>query len=66
MKQKLRPVTNQNLPQIENKLLSATGSLGEESRVQARFLLGPAGSGKTFRCLAGFNCLTILNSVILF
>jgi ATP-dependent helicase/nuclease subunit B len=34
-----------------NKLLSATGSLGEESRVQARFLLGPAGSGKTFLCL---------------
>ena len=26
--------------------------MGEESRVQARFLLGPAGSGKTFRCLA--------------
>ncbi len=24
----------------------------EKSRVQARFLLGPAGSGKTFRCLA--------------
>ena len=34
-----------------NKLLSVTGSLGEESRVQARFLLGPAGSGKTFLCL---------------
>jgi ATP-dependent helicase/nuclease subunit B len=51
MKQKLRPATNQNLPQIANKLLSATGSLGEESRVQARFLLGPAGSGKTFLCL---------------
>jgi ATP-dependent helicase/nuclease subunit B len=51
MKQKLRPATNQNLPQIANKLLSAMGSLGEESRVQARFLLGPAGSGKTFLCL---------------
>jgi ATP-dependent helicase/nuclease subunit B len=34
-----------------NKLLSAGGSLGEKSPVQARFLLGPAGSGKTFRCL---------------
>ena len=27
-------------------------SLGEKKAVQARFLLGPAGSGKTFRCLA--------------
>ena len=27
-------------------------SLREKKRVQARFLLGPAGSGKTFRCLA--------------
>jgi len=27
-------------------------SLRENSAVQARFLLGPAGSGKTFRCLA--------------
>src|ERR1700690_1591816 len=27
----------------------------EHSRVQARFLLGPAGSGKTFRCLAGIR-----------
>jgi ATP-dependent helicase/nuclease subunit B len=26
--------------------------LGEKKAVQARFLLGPAGSGKTFRCLA--------------
>jgi ATP-dependent helicase/nuclease subunit B len=26
--------------------------LGEKKRVQAHFLLGPAGSGKTFRCLA--------------
>ena len=25
--------------------------MGKESSVQARFLLGPAGSGKTFRCL---------------
>jgi ATP-dependent helicase/nuclease subunit B len=34
-----------------NKLLSAAGPFGEKSGVQARFLLGPAGSGKTFRCL---------------
>jgi ATP-dependent helicase/nuclease subunit B len=34
-----------------NKLLSAAGALREKSSVQARFLLGPAGSGKTFRCL---------------
>ena len=27
-------------------------SLREKKCVQARFLLGPAGSGKTFRCLA--------------
>ena len=27
----------------------------EKSGVQARFLLGPAGSGKTFRCLAGIR-----------
>jgi len=33
-------------------LLSAAGVFGEESRVLVRFLLGPAGSGKTFRCLA--------------
>ena len=35
-----------------NKLLCAPASLREKSGVQARFLLGPAGSGKTFRCLA--------------
>ena len=35
-----------------NKLLCATAALREKSGVQARFLLGPAGSGKTFRCLA--------------
>jgi ATP-dependent helicase/nuclease subunit B len=34
-----------------NKFLSAVASLREKCRVQARFLLGPAGSGKTFRCL---------------
>jgi ATP-dependent helicase/nuclease subunit B len=32
-------------------LLSAAGPFGEKSGVQARFLLGPAGSGKTYRCL---------------
>jgi RecA/RadA recombinase len=37
---------------IHNKFLCAFGSLRENSGVQARFLLGPAGSGKTFRCLA--------------
>lgn len=35
-----------------NKLLCATAALGEKSGVPVRFLLGPAGSGKTFRCLA--------------
>jgi ATP-dependent helicase/nuclease subunit B len=35
-----------------NKLLCDFASLGEKKAVQARFLLGPAGSGKTFRCLA--------------
>jgi ATP-dependent helicase/nuclease subunit B len=35
-----------------NKLLCARAPLREDSGVQARFLLGPAGSGKTFRCLA--------------
>ena len=35
-----------------NKLLPAARLFGEKSGVQARFLLGPAGSGKTFRCLA--------------
>ena len=35
-----------------NKLLCPTVALREKSGVQARFLLGPAGSGKTFRCLA--------------
>jgi len=34
------------------KSLSAFYALHENSPVQARFLLGPAGSGKTFRCLA--------------
>jgi ATP-dependent helicase/nuclease subunit B len=35
----------------DNKMLSATGCFCGKSLVQARFLLGPAGSGKTFRCL---------------
>jgi ATP-dependent helicase/nuclease subunit B len=40
------------LPKFGNKLLCDFASLGEKKAVQARFLLGPAGSGKTFRCLA--------------
>jgi ATP-dependent helicase/nuclease subunit B len=40
------------LPKLGNKLLCDFASLGEKKAVQARFLLGPAGSGKTFRCLA--------------
>ncbi len=40
------------MPKFGNKLLCDFASLGEKKAVQARFLLGPAGSGKTFRCLA--------------
>jgi len=40
------------LPEFGNKLPCDFVSLGEKKAVQARFLLGPAGSGKTFRCLA--------------
>jgi ATP-dependent helicase/nuclease subunit B len=40
------------LPKFGNKLPCDFVSLGEKKAVQARFLLGPAGSGKTFRCLA--------------
>jgi ATP-dependent helicase/nuclease subunit B len=40
------------LPKFGNKLLCARAALREKKRVQTRFLLGPAGSGKTFRCLA--------------
>jgi len=35
-----------------NKFHCTAAALRENSGVQARFLLGPAGSGKTFRCLA--------------
>ena len=35
-----------------NKFLCAIAALRETFRVQARFILGPAGSGKTYRCLA--------------
>jgi ATP-dependent helicase/nuclease subunit B len=35
-----------------HKILCALAALRETFLVQARFLLGPAGSGKTFRCLA--------------
>jgi len=45
------PGSRPKLPFYANKLLSAAGLLREKSGVQARFLLGPAGSGKTFRCL---------------
>jgi len=34
-----------------NKFLSAAAPLRENNPVQTHFLLGPAGSGKTFRCL---------------
>src|SRR5208282_5083430 len=34
------------------KFLSAAAPLRENVPVQTHFLLGPAGSGKTFRCLA--------------
>ena len=37
---------------FSNKLLCDFASLREKKPVQAHFLLGPAGSGKTFRCLA--------------
>jgi ATP-dependent helicase/nuclease subunit B len=40
------------LPKFGNNLLCDFASLGQKKAVQARFLLGPAGSGKTFRCLA--------------
>jgi ATP-dependent helicase/nuclease subunit B len=40
------------LPNFDNKLLCDFASLREKKCVQAHFLLGPAGSGKTFRCLA--------------
>lgn len=36
----------------EKIFLSAGHHSGKNSAVQTRFLLGPAGSGKTFRCLA--------------
>ena len=40
------------MPKFGNKLPCDFASLGEKKSVQAHFLLGPAGSGKTFRCLA--------------
>jgi ATP-dependent helicase/DNAse subunit B len=47
----MRSTTNQVLPIFVNILLSARPPLREKCLVQTRFLLGPAGSGKTFRCL---------------
>src|SRR6185312_10522312 len=38
--------------QTQNKFLSAASRSRENGSVQIRFLLGPAGSGKTFRCLS--------------
>src|ERR1039457_3138215 len=61
MKQKLRPATRQELPNIVNKLLSAAMPLREKCRVQARFLLGPAGSGKTFLCLKEIRAALLEN-----
>jgi ATP-dependent helicase/nuclease subunit B len=40
------------LPKFGDKLPCGFASLREKKSVQAHFLLGPAGSGKTFRCLA--------------
>jgi ATP-dependent helicase/nuclease subunit B len=40
------------LSSAANKLPFVTGHLREKFRMQVHFLLGPAGSGKTFRCLA--------------
>src|SRR5579871_6166935 len=43
------------LPARTNKFHCAVAGLRETFRVQVRFLLGPAGSGKTFECLAGIR-----------
>jgi ATP-dependent helicase/nuclease subunit B len=40
------------LPKFGDKLPCDLASLREKKSVQTHFLLGPAGSGKTFRCLA--------------
>jgi ATP-dependent helicase/nuclease subunit B len=48
----MRPPTNQPLPKFGDKLPCDFASLREKKSVQVHFLLGPAGSGKTFRCLA--------------
>jgi ATP-dependent helicase/nuclease subunit B len=40
------------LPKFGDKLPCDFAALREKKSVQAHFLLGPAGSGKTFRCLA--------------
>ncbi len=40
------------MAKFDDKLPCDFAALREKKRVQARFLLGPAGSGKTFRCLA--------------
>ena len=48
----MRPERNKKHSRTSpNKFLCARASLREKSSVQVRFLLGPAGSGKTFLCL---------------
>ena len=44
--------TNPPLAKFDDKLPCGFAPLREKKHVQAHFLLGPAGSGKTFRCLA--------------
>ncbi len=46
------PGLNGHNSRAVNIFLCASPALRENKFVQARFLLGPAGSGKTFRCLA--------------
>jgi ATP-dependent helicase/nuclease subunit B len=52
----------QKLHPDPHKLLCAAATLRKKSRVQVRFLLGPAGSGKTFRCLAEIRAALLKNS----
>ena len=54
----------QKLHPNPHKLLCAVAALREKSVVQARFLLGPAGSGKTFRCLAEIRAALLKSSRI--
>jgi ATP-dependent helicase/nuclease subunit B len=54
----------QKLHPSPHKLLCAVTALREKSGVQVRFLLGPAGSGKTFRCLAEIRAALLKRSRI--